>query len=69
MENLTLRKDGTLPDVAEKPGAGLKMIRRSEGLSLWKHFFKEVSASFNAPLQSDWDNRTCNLQWREWGKL
>ena len=69
MQNLTLQKDWTLPGVAEKPGAGLKMIRKSEGLSFWKHFFKEFTASFSAPFQSDWDNATCNLQWKEWGKL
>ncbi len=46
MRDLTLPKDGTLPSLAEKPGAGLKMIQRSEGLSVWKHFFKEIGASF-----------------------
>ncbi len=69
VENLTLRGDGILTGVAEKPGAGLKMIRSSEGLSSWKHFFKELTASFNAPFQSDWDNATGNLLWKEWGKL
>ncbi len=69
MQDLALQKDGTLPGVAEKPGAELKMIGRPESLSFLKHFFKEVTASFNAPFRSDWDNATCSLQWREWGKL
>ncbi len=69
MQDLALQKDGTLPGIADKPGAGLKMIRRSEGLPLWKNFFKEITVSFSTPFQSDWDNATCNLQWKEWGKL
>ncbi len=69
MENLILLKDVTAPGVTENLGAGLQNIRGSEGLSWSKRILKTLKASFNAPFLSDWDNQTCGLLWKEWGKL
>jgi hypothetical protein len=69
MKDLTLREDRTLPGVAEDLGVGLQDIRRSEDVSWLERLFKELKASFNAPFQSDWENKTSGLHWKEWGKL
>jgi hypothetical protein len=36
--------------------------------SWWKHFFRRVNASFQAPFKSEWESK-CGLHWREWAKL
>ena len=64
-----LLKERTVLGAAEKLGTGLRDIRRAEGLSWGKRIFKALSASFNASFQSDWENATSGLFWKEWGKL
>ncbi len=65
METLALNDERVL-GMDEKTGK--QAVPRAKSSSWWKHFLGEVSASFAAPFESDWDGK-CGLHWREWGKL
>ena len=67
MKDLLLRDERSLGSVKNQ-APGFQDIPRSESSSFWKRFFKELSASFNAPFQSDWEKKR-GLPWRDWGKL
>ncbi len=54
--------------VSEKAGSSSQDRSRLKSVSWLKRLSQEVRASFRAPFESDWEQKT-GLHWREWGKL
>ncbi len=52
----------------EKAGPRSQDRAGLQSVSWLKLLFQEVGASFRAPFESDWEQKT-GLHWREWGKL
>jgi len=67
MEEFTLTGD-VITGVGEKVVETFQHMAKSESSGFWKSLLNELRASFNAPFESDWENKT-GLHWKEWGKL
>ncbi len=67
MKEITVDDDGILR-MGRNPSL-LTQGNVESGASSWgRRLIRRVMACFNAPFQSDWEEKT-GLEWKEWAKL
>ncbi len=67
MKEFTLTGD-VITGAGEKPLEEIQHRAKSGAIGFWRRLLKELKASFDAPFESDWENKA-GIHWRDWGKL